>query len=290
MWLSTFVFWLKVSRPGLWFATIWLYMLPTSQMDVWRSLPFWFGLAYCCFPLNFLVYGWNDIVDREIDQENPRKDSFLFGARGSVAQLKGLWKVILLSQLMTYPIAIYFGGWKLLVLLLGLVAINAIYNLPKHGLRSRPPWELLCQVGYILVVPFSIWINDTNPLPWQTYAYLLLFAVQSHLIGEVMDLEADKRSGRITTATCLGMKATKLIIIGIVAVEVALLMIVFEDLLFGGMLACALIWLILDLFLIFKTHTYTLAQLRLFGYLSNGVALASMAYVWYSGCLQALPG
>ncbi|MFT5265438.1 MAG: hypothetical protein ACI8YQ_004192 [Polaribacter sp.] len=37
--------------------------------------------------------------------------------------------------------------------------------------------------------------------------------------------------------------------------------------------------------LIFKTKRYTLFQIKSFGLLSNLVALISMAYVWYSGCL-----
>ncbi|MEM8907345.1 MAG: hypothetical protein AAGD05_05815, partial [Bacteroidota bacterium] len=76
------LFWLKVSRPGLWFATLWLYFLPTSQMSLLHSWPFWLGLVYVTFPLNLLVYGWNDIVDQPIDAFNPRKDSYWFGAKG----------------------------------------------------------------------------------------------------------------------------------------------------------------------------------------------------------------
>lgn len=34
------VFWLKASRPGLWFATGWLYLLPTSQSAELLGLQF----------------------------------------------------------------------------------------------------------------------------------------------------------------------------------------------------------------------------------------------------------
>ncbi|MEM6965144.1 MAG: hypothetical protein AAF573_10275 [Bacteroidota bacterium] len=64
---------------------------------------------------------------------------------------------------------------------------------------------------------------------------------------------------------------------------------IFQDVVFGGMLGIGLIWLILDLFFIYKTKTYTVGQMKLFGALSNVVALASMAYVWYSGCLLKVP-
>ncbi len=280
------IFWLKVSRPGLWFATIWLYLLPTSQMiDIWSSIPFWIGFFFVCFPLNFLVYGWNDIVDREIDLVNPRKDSFLFGARGTVSQLDQLKWAIAGVHLICLPVLLFYTNWKMLLLFSGIIIINGLYNLPKNGLRSRPPLELLCQVGYLLVAPFSILINDVSGLPWITYFYLLLFAWQSHLIGEVMDIIPDRAAGRKTTATVIGIIKTKWLIIGIVVVEVSLLFFIFKDFVFGGMLALGLIWLLLDLLFIYKNKRYTLFQMKLFGVMSNLVAIASMAYVWWSGCL-----
>jgi len=285
------LFWLKVSRPGLWFATVWLYILPTGQMEsVWTSTPFWIGLFYVTFPLNFLVYGWNDMVDIETDKINPRKDSFWFGARGTKEQLAELWKPMLAVQLLIGPVLLYFVGWKMLWLLLTFIVINGLYNLPKHGLRSRPPLELLCQVGYVLTALFSVFINDTAALPWQTYLYLLLFSVQSHLIGEVMDIEPDKKAGRTTTAIVLGMQKTKLLIITIVLAEVLLLFFVFQAYIFGGMLLVGLVWLLLDLFFIYKTQNYSLTQMKLFGMLSNVVGLVSMSYVWYSGCLLSVAG
>ncbi len=284
--MSRLIFLLKVSRPGLWFATIWLYLLPTSQMDIWQSPNFWFGLFYICFPLNFLVYGWNDIVDQETDALNPRKDSFWFGAKGDTLQLQNLWKSILLVQLLCLPGLIFFGGIKILILLLAFVVINGLYNLPEKGLRSMPPLELICQIGYLLIVPLSILINDAPTLSLTTCLYLFLFAMQSHLIGEVMDIEPDGKTGRKTTAVILGMKKTKLIIIAIVAAEVSLLFIHYKEFIFGSMLLFGLIWLLLDLFFIYRTKTYTVNEMKLFGLLSNTMALVSMIYVWYSGCLS----
>ena len=101
-----------------------------------------------------------------------------------------------------------FCWLEMLVLLLIFGLINGSYNLPKNGLRSRPPLELFCQVGYVMTALFSVYINETNNLPWQTYLYLLFFACQSHLMGEVMDIEPDRKVGRRTTATILGIKKT----------------------------------------------------------------------------------
>ena len=155
--LQRLLFWLKVSRPGLWFATIWLYLLPTGQMEeIWTSVPFWLGFFYVTFPLNFMVYGWNDMVDRATDELNPRKDSYWFGAKGTKEQLAQLWKPMLVVQLICFPFLFYFMGMPMVWLMLGFVMINGLYNLPENGLRSQPPLELLCQVGYLLIAPFSL--------------------------------------------------------------------------------------------------------------------------------------
>lgn len=282
-------FLLKVSRPGLWFPTIWLYLLPLGKMDVWQSPLFWLGMLFVCFPLNFLIYGWNDIVDYETDVLNPRKGSFLFGASGTKEELSSLPLYIFIVQLISWPYFIYVAGWPMLVLLLVLLAILVAYNLPKKGLRNTPPLDLVAQIGYLLVVPFSMMVNQTEMIPNLTYFYLLLFAFQSQLIGEVMDIEPDRAANRATTATALGIRNTKLLIIGLVALETGLLLFVYQDYIFGGMLGLGLLWFIIDLLFIFKTQTYTLGQMRLFGFGSNAIALASMSYVWWSGCLLVIP-
>jgi len=233
-----------------------------------------------------MVYGWNDVVDRETDAVNPRKDSFWFGARGSAEQLEQLWKPIALTQLIFIAPLLYIGGWKIGVLFLGFILINGLYNLPKHGLRSRPPLELLCQIGYLLVAPLSMLINDTDIISLTTYAYLFLFAMQSHLMGEVMDIDPDRLAKRRTTATMLGRVKTKLLIMAIVVLEVLLLFVVYEDYIFGGMLLMGFIWLIIDLFFLFKSQTYTLGQMKLFAFGSNVLAVASMIYVWVTGVLM----
>src|SRR5260221_160592 len=84
------IFWLKVSRPGFWLTSIWFYLLPVAQHLVFGSTAFWVGLLFVTFPLGILIYGWNDIVDAENDRHNRRKGTFLFGARGTDAQLDAL--------------------------------------------------------------------------------------------------------------------------------------------------------------------------------------------------------
>lgn len=286
--MDKIIFWIKVSRPGLWFPALWLYFLPLSGMRVWESMDFWLGIIFVTFPLNFIIYGWNDYVDHETDKLNPRKDSFLFGAKGSQEELDTLPPLLAFFQIAFYGFFIYWLGLHSTWLFAALVLVMLAYNFPKKGFRNMPPLELFAQFGYLLIVPFSVMLNDTAAVPLLTYAYLVLFAIQSQLIGEVMDIEPDRQANRNTSATKLGLKNTKILIILIVALEVGLLMFAYDDFIFGGMLALGLVWLLVDLFIIFKNQKYTLAQMKLFGVGSNLIAAVSMAYVWWSGVLMGI--
>jgi 4-hydroxybenzoate polyprenyltransferase len=280
------LFWLKVSRPGLWFQTLWLYTLPTSHLLIFNSPLFWLGLVYVTFPLNFLVYGWNDIVDSENDRHNPRKDSFLFGARGSQRELAGLPLLLAVIQVPFFIAFIMLRGWSMAALLGGIVLVNLLYNLPRAGWRGRPPLELINQAAYLLLLPLSILLNQTPPVSWAAIGYLALFCTHSHLMGEVMDVVPDARANRRTTARVLGVRGTKGVILAMVLLEGLLLGFHFHDWVLGGFLLAGSLWLVLDLFVLYRDRSYTRREFQLFGWGINASGFASMIWVWNVGTLM----
>ncbi len=281
--LSRPAFLLKASRPGLWFPTVWLYLLPLAGRDLGATPAFWVGLFAVCFPLNLVVYGWNDLVDRETDRLNPRKDSWLFGARGTDAQLDHLPRALALVGGGTLLALAAVGGAAVLLVGAAIAAFCWAYNHPTRGLRGRPPADLLCQVGYLLTVALSCVVNHAPAPGWATWAYLALFCAQAQLIGEVMDIAPDRAAGRVTTATVLGSSRTRTLLIGVVAGECVLLATVFHDLVFAGGMLALLVWLVLDRLVLFPSGTYTVRQMKLLGLGGNVAAVASMAYVQATG-------
>ncbi len=279
-------FQLKASRPGLWFPTLWLYLLPLAGGGIDPARPgFWAGLLWCSFPLNHLVYGWNDCVDAETDRRNPRKDSWLFGARGSDAELARLPGGILAVQLATLPVLLWLGGTAVLGLFAAILLVLFAYNHPVHGLRGRPPGDLASQAGYLLVVPLSAVLNGVALPAAGVLAYLALFCAQAQLIGEVMDIAPDRAAGRRTTATVLGARASKWLIIAVVCGEIALLAGPLGDPAFAAGMGLFLGWLLVDQLVLFRDGRYSPAQMRLFGLGGNLAALASMAWVFAAGGL-----
>ncbi len=277
------VFWLKTSRPGLYFQWLWLYLLPVAGTDAYDSPVFWWGLVFATVPLSLLVYGWNDLADADIDRYNPRKDSFLFGACGSLRERRTLPWAIAAVNLPFFAWLVHRAGSEMFLVLIAILGVNAAYNHPRWGLRGRPPFELANELGVLLLVHLSVLLNGVPQLPWQSYLYLYLFTVHAHLVGEVMDLGPDELGGRRTTALVLGRRLTKALIVCLVAVECALLLWVFGDPVLAAILAAGLVWLLADFFLIFRDHVYTVAEMRLFGIGMNFAGYGTILWALYAG-------
>jgi hypothetical protein len=97
-WTSEIRFFVKASRPGFWLTSVWFYLLPLAPHLPLRSFAFWLGLVYVGFPLGMLIYAANDLTDELTDRLNPRKDTFLFGARPTRDQIVELpWRILLVQ-------------------------------------------------------------------------------------------------------------------------------------------------------------------------------------------------
>lgn len=278
---------LKISRPGLWFPTIWIYLVPFSlEADFWQNPIFWAGLVFVTFPLNFLVYGLNDYNDVNADIQNERKGNFLFGAKSTKEQLA---PIPLMVALVTLPFIIFFSiysGLTMFLLLAFMVGINIIYNFRPLRVKERPPFEIFIQVGYVFTAFFSVVLNNLDMLPWQTIVYLSLFAFQAHIAGEIMDIEPDIKAGKRTTATIIGRKKAKFLMLFLLVSETYILLHWFDDYILSGFLAIFSLWLILDIFIFYKSKPYSLAEMKLFGYAMNISAVLSMIWILYSGKLM----
>ena len=274
------VFLLQVSRPGLWSTTALFYLMPLGHADIFHSGKLWLGLFFVLFPLGFLLYGVNDIVDAETDSLNPRKGSFMFGSRGAREQLAALkWQIVVVQ--MPFVMAFYFFvGPRILWWYALLLLAVGLYNAPGVGWKGRPPFDVLIQASYLLVFVLSSWLNKVPQLPWQTFLFGALFAMHSHIFGEVMDIEPDCLSGRRTTATSIGRVSAKFLIAAFLCVETALVRIYFRDWIVTGFLAFGALWFLLDATLLWKNRAYRPKEMRLFLSGWNAAALLGMLWNW----------
>jgi 4-hydroxybenzoate polyprenyltransferase len=275
----------KAARPGFWLTAIWFYLVPVGGRNVLNQAEFWLGLFYVSFPLGVLIYGWNDVVDFEADRFNPRKGTYLFGARGTAERLARLPRRIALVQV---PFAILFTlllGPKALAWFAVLIVVTAMYNCQPFAFKGRPGFDLLNQAGYLLVFVLASWLNHVSQVPWFTFLFGAMFAMHSHLFGQIMDLGPDRAAGRRTLAGVLRARPAKWLLIVFLAAEAVLIWKWARDPWLAAFLAASAVWFMLDVMLLWRDRPYSPGEMR-FSFLAwNGVALASMPWVWHAASL-----
>ena len=282
---SYLVFLLQVSRPGLWSTTSLFYLMPLGHVDFLHSGKLWLGLVFVLFPLGFLLYGVNDIVDAENDSLNPRKGTFMFGSRGAREQLATLKWQIAAVQVPFLAAFYFFIGPRILWWYAILLLAVGLYNAPGIGWKGRPPFDVLIQASYLLVFVLSSWLNNARQLPWQTFLFGAMFAMHSHIFGEVMDIEPDRLTGRRTTTTVIGRVRAKFLIAAFLCIETALVQFYFRDWIITSFLALGAIWFLVDATLLWKERAYSPREMRLFLWGWNAAALLGMIWDWSSGTL-----
>jgi 4-hydroxybenzoate polyprenyltransferase len=285
---SELVFLTQVSRPGLWTTTALFYLMPFGHGGFVRSWKFWVGLFFILIPLGLILYGVNDIVDAEADVYNPRKGTFLFGSLGAREQLATLRWEIVVSQLPFLALFLFLIGPKVLLWYAALALAVTLYNSPSVRWKGRPPFDVLIQASYLLVFVLSSWLNHLPQLPWPTFIFGALFAMHSHVFGEVMDIVPDQRSGRNTTATQIGAVRAKLLIAAILCVETVIVYWFFHAAVIAGFLGAGIVWLVLDATVVWKARAYTPAQMRAFMWAWNGAAVAGMCWNWLTASLTSI--
>ncbi len=228
--------WIKVARPGFWPTQLWFFLLPLSGHEVFGRWAFWLGCFYVCFPLGALLYGWNDLFDSATDRINPRKDSFLFGARLDDAALKNVPLFLIITQLPFVAIFTLIAGFKMLGWFAAMFVANAVYNgvgfrapknwdpdmkgvFPGWGWKNWPILDLANQIGYLLVFVLASWLLNVPQLSASALVFSALFAMHSHLFGQLMDIDEDMAAGRRTTASIVGVRGGKFLLSSMLAIE-----------------------------------------------------------------------
>ena len=152
-------------------------------------------------------------------------------------------------------------------------------------MKGRPPFDLLNQVGYLLVFVLSSWLAGAPQLPWQTFVFGALFAMHAHLFGQIMDVQPDRQAGRHTTATTVGVVPAKLLTALLLLAEAALVYGAFRDRLMAAGLALGGGWFVLDALVLWRDRLYHPGQMRFFLLGWNAAAVGSLGWIWSTAAL-----
>ncbi|SMB90677.1 UbiA family prenyltransferase [Deinococcus hopiensis] len=196
---------LAVARPALWINTV-----GTLVMGLWLTGHLWTEhpgllvlLAYLTLPFNLLIYGLNDLADREEDALSVRKGGWQ-GARLTVGEGAPLLRAVLLLNVpFLLALALLLPPAAQGVLLL-CVALFAAYSVPPLRLKGRPFLDGLSNVAYALPLALPALALGT-PVPTLPLLALMCYSVGKHAFDAAQDVPADHLAGTRTVATTLGV-------------------------------------------------------------------------------------
>ncbi|WP_219975630.1 UbiA family prenyltransferase [Rubrobacter xylanophilus] len=197
---------LHISRPVLWVNTVgsgFVGMWLAGELWSWDFLPV---LLWLTLPFNLLIYGTNDIFDRETDAANPRKGS-LEGARIRPGEVRTIWLAVLL---LNAPFAAYFvlslpPAATLWMAAYALVFLG--YSVPPVRFKARPYLDSLSNAAYALPLVFVPLALGKEPV-WLAALGLMSWSVAKHAFDAVQDIREDRRAGISTTPVRLGVRGT----------------------------------------------------------------------------------
>jgi 4-hydroxybenzoate polyprenyltransferase len=199
---------IEISRPVLWINTIGttiVAMWITGALWDWRILPI---LIWVTFPFNLLIYGINDIFDRDTDDPNARKGGY-GGAKIVDAETKPIiWGVVLTNA----PFLIYFIAtlpWPAWAWMLAYTFSFWQYSATPLRFKGRPVWDSLSNTDYaypLVFVPFAL---GAEPM-WPAALGLMAWSMAKHVYDAIQDIDEDSAAGIRTTAVAFGTKGALL--------------------------------------------------------------------------------
>lgn len=243
---------------------------------------FWVGAAYVCFPLGLLLYGWNDLNDFKTDAHNPRKGSWLFGGRPDAELRRVLpWIIVLVQVPFLFLFWHFIGGTRTTVFFGLVVVANGLYNFPRLGTKNWPALDLLNQTGYLTIFLLASWLCGVPHLHRPALIFSALFAMQSHLFGQMMDIDADIKADRRTTAVTIGAGRSKLLLAAMMGSEAAIAGQYFRGWEAAAFTGAGATFFFIDTLV--GPQRYPLWFIRLFFVGWNLVVLTTMHFVWREG-------
>ena len=252
---------LRLSRPRFWLylagpVVVGVTFAADGVAELFSPLALvLFG--YFLLPANVYLYGVNDVFDRDVDAENPKKEGREVRYEGSRLVLA----VVALAGLGGLAFVPYFavrGQYGAAFVVLFYLFLATEYSAPPLRFKTTPFFDSISNGLYILpgVIAWTA-IEGVLP-PMGAIAGGWLWTMGMHTFSAIPDIEPDREAGIRTTATELGE--------------------------FDTYLYCAVTWLLAAAVFV-TVHPFFTVVLMLYPLLVFGIAFSDVdvndAYWWY---------
>ncbi len=261
---------LRISRPRFWLYLGGTYVLGAaagvSLASELLSLQHVLWFLYFLIPANIVLYGINDLCDRDTDALNVKKGSkehFLLKQ-----EVRSVRRAVWLSVALGIPL-LFFADWTARCALLGFFLLAWMYSAPPIRAKAKPFLDSATNVLYVLPGIAGYAIATDSSVSWLVVLGAAAWTMAMHLFSAIPDRTPDAQAGLQTTAVVLGHT--------------------------GALALCALLWTIFAGAIIFATAAaawsfasllYVCIPLALLGRKPDVVA----SVYWYFPWLNALLG
>jgi len=198
---------LVLSRPRFWVYVLGpsVLTLATINSSSLVSLNIIIMFIYFTFPANILIYGVNDLYDKDTDSHNEKKAGYEKALSSNTTKDKTLKAIIFYSNAV-------FIGYALLnftllsnIFLAIFILLALQYSAPPLRAKAIPFVDSIVS-GFLYILPvFVSWGILYNTLPPLLPVLAgVIWAVSMHAYSAVPDINADTKAGIKTGATLLG--------------------------------------------------------------------------------------
>lgn len=170
-----------------------------SQPSQFLTLENLLVFLYFLIPANIMLYGINDFFDRDVDEENPKKE----GKEESYRSSRIVDGIIGLSSALAIPVTLMMPE-RVYPLMLVFLGLSYQYSAPPLRFKTKPYLDSVSNGLY--AIPFFItytWLTGSLP-PLTVMAGAWLWTMAMHTFSAIPDIEPDRKAGIDTTATYLG--------------------------------------------------------------------------------------
>lgn len=173
------------------------------------------GVLFVTLPMGLIVYGTNDIADRESDAQNPRKGG-IDGVRLKRSENRPLAVAIVVTAVVSLLISALSQHIGLGLAMLAICVFAYTYSVKPVRLKNRPVLDSLSNgIWVVSIFMVGYWANVRGvPLVLPSANILIaivLFGAALHALGAAMDYEVDKAVGDTTICVALGKTKTLLL-------------------------------------------------------------------------------
>jgi len=198
-----------ISRPLYYLPVLVLFAggLTASHTATFLGLSI-LAAFFLTLPMGLIVYGVNDIADRESDSTNPRKG----GADGTIlhaGETEKLKKAVFLTTIISLFTFLATQQYGVFIAASIICLFAYTYSVPPFRFKTRPVLDSLSNgLWGVAVLLTGYWANVLGPylpLPSLRLISIVFLCVTAyHILGAAMDYEVDRANNDSTICVALG--------------------------------------------------------------------------------------